>query len=190
MRTRLTTVALSCIAALAWSSAAYGATSNCPNANAEPDDVSVSTYADSLLCVVNETRRDWGRQPLNEQRNLTRAAGWQAQDMTADDYFSHTSPDGVTLADRLDRANFIPSSDRWAAGENLAAGHDQGGTPTAIVSGWMQSREHRVNLLDPGYTMGGIAASRGWPGSSVPDHGSLTIAMDLGWRSFAPRRSE
>ena len=182
MRTRLTTsTALVSIAFLAFPSQG-DADSNCPNAGATPDQVSVDQYADSLLCVVNETRSEWGRRSLVPQRNLRRAAGWQADDMAQKKYFSHTSADGDTLADRLDQANFIPSSDRWDAGENLAAGHDQGGTPEAIVSGWMQSREHRFNLLDPDFTLVGIAASRGWPGSAYADQDSLTVAMDLGWR--------
>ena len=117
MRTpRLTTTALVCSAGLAFAPPVASADSNCANANAEPNELSVTDYASSLLCVVNETRRDWGRSSLGSQRNLKRAAGWQASDMTQNDYFSHTSPDGDTLADRLDRANFIPSSDRWAAG--------------------------------------------------------------------------
>ena len=183
MRIRLNaSIALACSAALSLPGQAGAADSGCPNANATPNQLSVTEYSSSLLCVVNETRREWGRGALFPQRNLRRAAGWQADDMTANHYFSHTSADGDTLADRLDRANFIPSSDRWEAGENLAAGHDEGGTPAAIVSGWMQSRDHRINLLDPGFKMVGIAASRGWPGTAFQDQDSLTIAMDLGWR--------
>lgn len=183
MQARLrTSIAFVCTAALAAPAQGDAADSNCANADATPDQVNVDTYARSLLCVVNETRLEWGRDPLASQRNLKRAAAWQADDMTQNDYFSHTSSDGDTLADRLDKANFIPSSDRWEAGENLAAGHDKGGTPASIVSGWMQSREHRINLLDPGFDLVGIAASRGWPGPGVADNDSLTIAMDLGWR--------
>jgi uncharacterized protein YkwD len=182
MRTRVAPLVLACVGALALTSPAAAADSNCPDATARPDQVSVTTYADSLLCVVNETRRQWGRPPLDSQRNLARSAGWKADDMTANDYFSHTSPEGVTVADRLDRANFIPRSDDWRAGENLAAGRDEAASPLEIVDGWMNSREHRINLLDPGYTMAGIAASRGWPGTAYPDDGALTIAMDLGWR--------
>jgi uncharacterized protein YkwD len=189
MRTRLAAFVVAAVAALAFPSRGHAADSNCANAYAEPDQISVRDYATALFCVANETRREWGRDPLEPQRNLARAAGWQADDMTEHDYFSHTQPDGDGLGERLDRANFIPSSDRWRAGENLAAGRGPDGSPAAIVNGWMNSREHRVNLLDPGYTMAGIAASRGWPGSAYPDDDSLTIAMDFGWRTFAARRS-
>jgi uncharacterized protein YkwD len=182
MRTRLTTAAAVVCGAVLALPAQGDADSGCPGANATPNQLSADEYAASLLCVVNETRREWGRDPLTPQRNLRRAAAWQADDMTQNQFFSHRSSDGETLADRLDKANFIPSSDRWAAGENLAAGHDQGGTPASIVSGWMQSREHRINVLDSDFELVGIAASRGWPGPDYRDGDALTIAMDLGWR--------
>jgi uncharacterized protein YkwD len=182
MRNRLATLPAVGLAALAGAAPANAIDSNCPNANAQPDQVSVTDYSDSLLCVANETRREWGRPMLDAQRNLARAAGWKADDMTANDYFSHISPEGVTLGDRLDQANFIPRSDRWRAGENLAGGRGQAGSAVEIVDGWMNSHEHRINLLDPSYTMAGVGVSRGWPGTEYPDNGSLTIAMDLGWR--------
>jgi uncharacterized protein YkwD len=182
MRIRLIALAVACLATLVSTVDARGASSDCPDADATPQELSVDEYASSLLCVVNETRHDWGRPALAPQRNLRRAAQWQADDMARRDYFGHTSPDGDTLADRLDRANFIPRSDRWGAGENLAAGHGPAGSPAAIVSGWMNSRPHRVNLLDPGFTMAGIGVARGWPGTEAPDDDAITIAMDLGWR--------
>ena len=163
------------------------AAADCPNADAHPDDISVSDYAASVVCLVNEQRQNWSRAPLVSQRNLARAAAWHASDMIQGDYFAHTDPDGTTLADRLDKANFIPSSDRWRAGENLAAGQAVEGTPAAIVSGWMNSREHRVNLLDSGYTMVGIGIARGWPSASFSQNDSMTIDMDLGWRVLARR---
>lgn len=166
--------------------AAAAAAADCPNAGTRPDDISITDYAASVVCLVNEQRQDWGRAPLAPQRNLARAAAWHASDMTQEDYFAHTEPDGTTLADRLDKANFIPNSDRWRAGENLAAGQAAEGTPAAIVSGWMNSREHRINLLDPSYTMLGIGIARGWPSASFAQNDSMTIDMDLGWR--APTR--
>jgi uncharacterized protein YkwD len=102
--------------------------------------------------------------------------------MVEKDYFSHTAADGDTLSDRLDQANFIPSSDRWRAGENLAAGRGAMGSAEEIVDGWMNSREHRINLLDPGFSLVGIGVSRGWPGNGVSDTDAFTITMDLGWR--------
>ena len=162
----------------------------CASADAEPDALSVSDFAAAVLCEVNEERRARGRDDLHLQRNLSRAAGWQATDMVVDGYFSHRSNNGDTLADRLEKARFIPASDRWRAGENLAAGHGAEGTPAALVSAWMQSADHRYNLLDPGYTMVGIGAARGWPVAGEPRDDAMTIAMDLGWRTLSRRGSQ
>lgn len=174
------------IAAIAVGGAALAgvpvAAADCPGSDAQPDEISVSDYASSLVCVVNETRREWGRPQLAIQRNLRRAATWHAADMVDGQYFSHTSEDGETFADRLDRANFIPRTGRWRAGENLAAGRGRAGTPSAIAGAWMRSREHRYNLLDPGFTMVGIGVARGWPGPGNAND-TVTVDMDLGWRS-------
>jgi uncharacterized protein YkwD len=158
------------------------AAADCPGSDSKPDEISVSDYATSLVCVVNEQRRQWGRPQLVVQRNLRRAASWHASDMVDGRYFSHTEQDGTTFVDRLDRANFIPRSGRWRAGENLAAGRGRAGTPAAIASAWMRSREHRYNMLDPGFTMIGVGVARGWPGPGDPDN-AMTVDMDLGWRA-------
>lgn len=183
---KLRTALVPAVAALALAQPA--AASDCPSADALPEELSVDDYAASLLCVVNETRREWGRPGLTPQRNLRRAAYWQADDMVAQQYFSHTARDGDTLSDRLEQANFIPSSGRWRAGENLAAGTGPEGSPSAIVSGWMNSRDHRRNLLDYGYTLAGIGVARGWPGPGYDETTAMTIDLDLGWRALSRRR--
>ena len=158
----------------------------CENADARPADISVGDYAAALQCEVNVTRREYGRDDLVLQTQLRRAASWHAEDMEEQRYFSHTSADGDRYADRLDAVHFIPSSNRWRAGENLAAGEGGAGTPAAITDAWMRSPEHRVNLLDSGYSMVGIGVARGMPTEGEWNPDAMTITMDLGWR--APRR--
>lgn len=69
--------------------------------------------------------------------------------MQARGYFSHTSPDGSTLADRVRAAGY---TDR--AGENLLKGTV---TPAQAVTSWIDSPTHRAILLDPAYRGIGIA---------------------------------
>ena len=183
VRAGVATLALAAVAPVSASAA------DCPYANAEPDEVSVGQYSDGLLCAINAKRREWQRNELRLQRNLARAAGSHAADMATEGYFSHTSRDGDSLGDRLDQANFIPRSDRWRAGENLAAGEASLGTPAAIVTGWMNSRDHRINLLDPGYTMIGLGVARGWPAPGDQNDNAMTIDIDLGWRVVSRRSS-
>jgi uncharacterized protein YkwD len=192
VRSRLVSRSIAALAvgvSLCGASAAAPSAADCPNADAQPDEISVNDYATSLRCVVNDRRRESGRGRLAPQRNLKRAASRHASEMVVGRYFAHTSPDGVTFVDRLAQANFIPRAAGWRAGENLAAGRGTLGTPTAIVRGWMNSKEHRRNLLDPGYTMVGIGVTRGWPAPGVGQRNSVTIDMDLGWRSSAQRSS-
>jgi uncharacterized protein YkwD len=182
-----------CVAALAVGGAAFSAApaaaADCPNADAQPDEISATDFAGAVLCEANAIRRIWARPPLTPQRNLSIAAGWHAADMVSAQYFDHSSPVGETLADRLDRVNFIPTrSDRWRAAENLAAGSGPSGTAAAIVAGWMNSHDHRIDLLDPSFTMVGIGVARGWPLAGDDQPNAMTIDMDLGWRA-ANRRS-
>jgi uncharacterized protein YkwD len=175
---RVATAIVGCVVLLP--AAAHAA---CPNEDALPDQISVSDYATTLLCAVNETRGAWGRPDVVLQGNLIRAANRFAADMVARHFFSHDSPDGETFADRLGAAGFIPSSDRWRwrAGENLAAGEGAEATPGAIVRAWINSADHRVNLLDWGFTMAGIGVARGWPASDARSD-AITVVLDLGYR--------
>ena len=176
------------LAAAVLAAAAPAAADGCPNGRAQPDDVSLADYSGGLLCEVNRAREDAGRPALSLQRNLAAAAGWHSQDMVEKGYFAHSEPDGDTLLDRLERARYIPRSDRWAAAENLAAGSASEGTPAAIVAGWMNSTEHRYNLLDPGFTGAGIGLARGWPGAGADQTDAIAVTLDLGWRVVNPHR--
>lgn len=159
----------------------------CPNADTQPDQISVGDYATTLLCLMNQTRADRGRDDLQLQGNLIRSANRMAADMVELKFFAHDSPDLGSFADRLDSAGFIPSDDlHWSAGENLAAGSYAYGSPSSIMGAWMQSPDHRVNVLDDGFTMVGIGVARGWPGyGNYSD--AMTIAVDFGYRR-KPRR--
>lgn len=161
----------------------------CPNADAEPDQVSVYEYAKSLICEVNVQRAEWGRPDLAPSTRLDHAAAGQAQDMVERGYFSHTSPDGHTLADRLDAVGFIPHSTRyrWAAGENLAAAEGPNATPAAIAAAWMRSPEHRSNMVDPAYRLAGIGIARGMPRGGEPVTNAMTITVDFGFRRLRSR---
>jgi uncharacterized protein YkwD len=44
-----------------------------------------------------------------------------------------------------------------AYGENLAWGDARAGSPRGALLGWLESREHRENLLEPKWTEQGVA---------------------------------
>ena len=61
-------------------------------------------------------------------------------------YFSHTAPDGGTLAPRV-RAAGYSGRDAFEAGEALGTGTEELGTPQSIVLAWLASPPHRRILL-------------------------------------------
>ena len=81
--------------------------------------------------------------------NLRVAARRHAADMAARSYFSHQSPEGGTLADRIQRVGY----GGCAAGENIAQGQRD---PEAVVEAWAESEGHCVNIHAPGYDAIGV----------------------------------
>jgi uncharacterized protein YkwD len=91
--------------------------------------------------------------PLNAQTQLTGAAYGHSRDMADNDYFSHTSLDGRTLADRVNATGYSWSS----LGENIAAGY---ATVQQTMDAWMASDDHCANLMNPRFAEFGLACAR------------------------------
>jgi uncharacterized protein YkwD len=70
--------------------------------------------------------------------------------MARNNYFSHSSRDGTTPAQRVERAGYRYRT----TGENIAAGQTQ---PEAAVAGWIKSPGHCANLMNPAFTEMGTA---------------------------------
>jgi uncharacterized protein YkwD len=81
---------------------------------------------------------------------LTRAAQAHSADMAAKGYFSHTSADGTTFAERVKR--YYPYN-TWT-GENIAMGFDTG---DRVFAAWKASAGHNANMLGANYVVIGIA---------------------------------
>ena len=103
-------------------------------------DMSVS----SLLSGTNNQRVANGLGALALNSMLSRAAQAKAQDMMTNDYWSHVSPSGVTPWYWITNAGYSYQT----AGENLAYGF---ATSADTITGWMNSPEHRANILNTSY---------------------------------------
>lgn len=80
--------------------------------------------------------------PLAYNPQLEKAAQGHASDMAGKTYFSHTSQDGRTFAQRITATGYT-----WrTVAENIAAGQ---ATPESVVSGWLQSPGHCANIMNP-----------------------------------------
>lgn len=103
-----------------------------------------------MLLLVNKERAIVGVRELNSDDTLKLVSRAYATDMWERKYFSHYSPEGEDVGDRLTIVNYPYTY----AGENLAL------APTVITAhiGLMNSEGHRRNILDPSFRRVGIGA--------------------------------
>lgn len=107
-----------------------------------------------LVTLTNQLRVEKGLSALWEVAPLDASALARAQDMNAQQYFSHVSPDGHRLDYFLSQAGYAYEE----AGENLAMGFSDA---DAAMSAWMKSPTHYANLVDTGYQDLGIGVVAG-----------------------------
>ena len=91
--------------------------------------------------LVNRERRQAGCGDVTVDRRLIVAADRHADDMARRGYFAHEGPGGDRAGERVHDAGY-----QWSRfGENIARGQD---SVYEVVDGWMNSPEHRENILD------------------------------------------
>src|ERR1700716_373488 len=113
-----------------------------------------------LLAQVNSFRASRGLSTLIVSDSLTLAAKWMATDMSARNYFAHTSLDGRSPTQRMADAGY-PAFATWA-GEDLAAGY---ASAAEVLQGWINSPGHLAVLTNPAYRAIGIG--RAYSGGSM-----------------------
>lgn len=115
----------------------------------ERQNLSIDTVSEAeMFKLVNKERREKGVSEFSWAPETVPVARAHAKDMWERKYFSHYSPEGDDLGDRLDRAGIRYSF----AGENLAM------APTLATAhnGFMNSEGHRANILEPKFRRVGI----------------------------------
>ena len=152
-----------------------GASAACAGAEQEARSLSLAEARAAIGCVVDERRRDAGRGAWRTDDRLHLAARRHSDDMVERHYFSHDSPGGRDVADRVRRTGWPSGRSRWRAGEALAWGTNSASTPRSLVTGWMRSPGHRRILLDASYDEVGIGVARGAPGRSESNAMTVTL---------------
>ena len=125
-----------------------------------------SDAAGALRCVVNQVRRD---RALPILRRRWRDRVLHVAEMVARGYFSHTSPGGATIGDRMRRRGYLQPGRGWRVGETLGVGDR--------------------HALDAGRRRAGVAAqpaaSRAAVGRALPRRGRRR----RGWGAGRARRA-
>lgn len=103
--------------------------------------VTVSENTD-FARLLNNLRIDRDLSTVSYDVRLDRAAQKHAEDMVNRGYFSHFSPEGESVRDRIIAEGYDPRG--WA--ENLAQGYQ---SESGILQAWIDSPGHNANLSAP-----------------------------------------
>ncbi|GAA3185206.1 CAP domain-containing protein [Nonomuraea roseoviolacea] len=96
--------------------------------------------AAKVVSLTNAARVRRGCAPLRVDGRLTSSARAHSTEMARSGRFEHGSPDGASPWDRMERAGY-----RAGAAENIGRGY---ASPEEAVQGWLDSRDHRQNILN------------------------------------------
>lgn len=113
-------------------------------------------FEKEIFKLVNEIRTNHYLKPLQWQEDLARAARYHSRDMAYDSYVEHATYDRknnrlVKVCETFERVEkFI---DFPYLGENISVGKN---TAIEAVDGWMKSKGHRANILNPNFKYLGV----------------------------------
>jgi len=126
-----------------------------------PQNIFFADITKSVLeKFVNQTRQSLGLNPLLPNEKLSQAAKLKAENMVQNQYFSHTSPTGVSPWFWFAKAGY----NYKYAGENLAVGFFES---EEVYNAWLNSPSHRENIINPKYTEVGTAVLKGFGGDNT-----------------------
>ncbi len=140
-------------------------------ATPETNQVDMVQAAKQIVDGINNARAQKGLGLLRTDANLTRIATDRSNDMIARDYFSHYDPQtgqepllrylqalkfqyryaGENIAEIKNDAGWVPP---WLT---VAARYNPTDLANEFVKGWLNSPEHRANIMNPNYHRTGVA---------------------------------
>ena len=170
---------VACAAAALLAAAPNGAMAHdgCLGARAAPSAQTLDRAAGAVVCLVNADRARHGLRALRGHSDLRQAAGRHSRNMVRRGFFSHVSPSGADLRDRLRRSGYSHGKPAWHVGETLAWGMGAPSTPTRIVASWIASPAHHRILLGRRFREVGVGVTVGTPEATTA---GATYTLDTG----------
>ena len=114
---------------------------------------------------INRIRKSYGKPPINHSTKAYNLALARAKDMNQYGYYDHTNPNTKTCADTM-KSDYGFSNKEYLA-ENINTYVKVGAgvtlsmqTMSDSITGWMNSRGHRFNLLYDMHLAGAVACDR------------------------------
>lgn len=152
----------------------------CTNTELTPTSANVALVREATLCLINQQRADNGERPLVENANLASAAQGHSDDMVTRDYFEHATPSGEEFQTRITASGYIPRGAAYEIGENIDCATLFLATPAATVTAWMNSPEHRANILNGEFRDSGIGVAAAAPAYFAEGQPGATYTQDFG----------
>ena len=149
----------------------------CLGARAAPSVQTLDRAAGAVVCLVNADRARHGLRTLRGHGDLRQAARRHSRNMVRRGFFSHVSPSGADLSDRLRRSGYAPRRPARHVGETLAWGMGRPSTPTVIVAAWIASPPHHRILLGRHFREVGVGVTVGTPQATTR---GATYTLDTG----------
>jgi len=131
--------------------------------------------AENIISLTNASRTQNGLGTLSSNEKLRIAAQAKANDMLANQYFAHNSPDGRTPWDFIKASGYS----YMLAGENLAVDFVEAEN---VEDAWMNSPGHRANILNGDFEEIGIGISQG----QFEGHTSIFVVQMFGTQPEQP----
>src|SRR5215208_3108494 len=119
--------------------------------------VTLTALESGVLQELNAIRRQHGLVPVKLNVRLTAASVQHSRDMVAKGYFKHESSDGSSFWKRVQAFYAQGRYGYWSVGENLLWSSPDV-DPKRALELWMQSPEHKANILTPKWREIGISA--------------------------------
>jgi uncharacterized protein YkwD len=111
--------------------------------------------AAQVFQLVNAAREDYGCDDLAEDSHLDAAAIGHSEDMSDNDYFSHSGPGSTPFDKRIESSGYDSPG-----GENIAEGQT---SAQQVFNAWMSDSGHRDNILNCQFVAMGVGVdTQGW----------------------------
>jgi uncharacterized protein YkwD len=121
----------------------------------EPPRWGTAAYIErEVFKLINYERARQDLKPLEWNERVANVARLHSKHMADQHFFSHQDKDGMIVSSRANKAGI-----RWTSiGENLVWFIGTSDPVQYAVDSWMDSHDHRVNILTKGWKQTGIGA--------------------------------
>jgi uncharacterized protein YkwD len=169
--------ALAALALAAGPDAAAAQKRSCANATTPAIELSTTALRRTTTCLINNLRRNRGRDAVRRHRKLQRVAQRHSKVMVRTSCLKHRCPGQPPLQRRLRRSGYLDGARRWRFAQSTGCAR----SARAMVRRWGGTKFHRTNLLGRRFEDIGLGAVRRPAVARCPSRGASFTAL-LAWR--------